>query len=90
MTYTEGAQGLDWKEVLPTIVRQDNFWLSEDDDGEAKPVGWEFLGAGGDGDGGSEGEEEESGSEYSEDEDSSEEEEGALTTSTRGPVLLLL
>lgn len=77
VTYTEGAPGLDWKEVMTTIVRQDNFWLSEDDDGDAKPVGWEFLGAGGDAaDGGSEDGEEEEGSEYSEDEESSEEEEG--------------
>jgi nucleosome binding factor SPN SPT16 subunit len=43
-TYTQGAAALNWKSLISKFVRADDFYLSHDEDGHRKPVGWLFLG----------------------------------------------
>jgi nucleosome binding factor SPN SPT16 subunit len=68
VTFTEGIPNMDWKKMMPSIIRDPAFWDSEDEDGDRKPVGWDLL-RGGAGAADSEEEDEEE-SEYS-DEDAS-------------------
>jgi nucleosome binding factor SPN SPT16 subunit len=71
VTFTEGPASLRWDTFIPDYVRKDDFYLSEDEDGEKKPVGFSVFSLDSD----SEDDEEDDDDEYESDEDESEEEE---------------
>jgi len=78
ITYSMGAQPMDWSEVMPAVKDDDRFWFdTEEDEVTRKPAGWAFLNVNDADDYGDEEEvEEEAESSYdeaSEDESSSEE-----------------
>jgi len=45
ITYTTGGATLNWKNIINEYVRSPDFWLSEDEGGDRKDVGWAFLAA---------------------------------------------
>lgn len=78
VTYTEGANSFNWKQLMEDIVRQPDFWDSVDEEGEPKSAGWKFLA---DSDEDSEEESEESSAyEGSSDEDDSDEDDEDLSS----------
>ena len=72
ITYTTGGATLNWKNIINEYVRSPEFWMSEDDTGERKDVGWAFLAAS---DNEADGEEEEESDFDGDDVDMEEEEE---------------
>jgi len=80
ITYSMGAQPMDWSEVMSAVKDDDRFWFdTEDDEVTRKPAGWAFLSVNDAEDyGDEEGEEEEAESSYdeaSDEEESSSEED---------------
>ena len=80
ITYTLGAQPLDWGVLMETVKEDDRFWFdTEEDEVTKKPAGWSFIDANFEGEGGDgeeEDDEDEEESSYDEEsEESSESEE---------------
>eukprot|EP01138_Halocafeteria_seosinensis_P003670 gb/GECG01003749.1/.p1 GENE.gb/GECG01003749.1/~~gb/GECG01003749.1/.p1 ORF type:complete len:414 (+),score=78.34 gb/GECG01003749.1/:1-1242(+) len=73
-TYTWGAATLNWRNIIQEFVRDPYFYLPEDEDGEKKPVGWNFLMADTDEENQDQ-ENEEEGSDFSEEVDDEEDDE---------------
>jgi nucleosome binding factor SPN SPT16 subunit len=43
ITYSTGAQPIDWTEVMNAVKADHRFWYDTEDDGTKKPAGWAFL-----------------------------------------------
>jgi nucleosome binding factor SPN SPT16 subunit len=79
VTYTEGANSFNWKQLMEDIVRQPDFWDSVDEEGEVKSAGWKFL-ADSDDDEEEDSEEESSAYEESSEEESDDEDDEDLSS----------
>ena len=42
-TFTSGASNIMWKNIMKMVKDDNYFWKDKYDDGEQKPVGWNFL-----------------------------------------------
>ena len=73
ITYTAGAQPMNWSEVMLAAKEDERFWFDTEEDGSKKPAGWSFLDINDQGEDSDEDEEAESS--YDEDENSTEESE---------------